>query len=218
MQRKDRSDRKRTDRAASATSIKEAALTLFVRKGYHETTTDEIAARAGVSKQTIYRNFRDKESLFRTLIRDSVERATSFLRNMSLTLDTECDLAQALRDVALDYIDTVFQPQVLELRHLIVAEARHFPELATYYYREVPQRTLDTLAMEFERLAGQGLTRACDPHRKARHFAALLMMLPLDKAMFGIQTSRDDLERQAIEGVEAFLASYETQGPSREPE
>src|SRR5258708_2764511 len=45
-------------------AIVEAATTTFLHKGYLGTSMDEIAALGGVSKQTVYKHFADKERLF----------------------------------------------------------------------------------------------------------------------------------------------------------
>ena len=47
----------------------DAALTLFVDKGYAATKVDEVAALAGVSKGTLFLYFDTKEDLFKAVIR-----------------------------------------------------------------------------------------------------------------------------------------------------
>jgi AcrR family transcriptional regulator len=47
----------------TARALQQAALTLFAKNGYDETTTDEIAERAGVSPRTFFRYFPTKESV-----------------------------------------------------------------------------------------------------------------------------------------------------------
>lgn len=211
MKQDHRSRRKRTDRQASSSAIGDAALTLFLRKGFRETTTDEIAALAGVSKQTIYRLFPDKEALFNALIRGSIEHARSFLRDAALAFDVSSDPRTVLQEVALKYVETTFQPKVLQLRRLVIAEAQRFPDLARTYYTEVPERTLAALADSFRRLAKQGALRVANPGAAARQFASLLIVLPLDRAMFGDPPTRAELKREALEGVDAFLAAYSAQ-------
>jgi TetR/AcrR family transcriptional regulator, fatty acid metabolism regulator protein len=48
--------------------ILEAALSVFSRKGYHETRLDEIVDAAGASKGSIYVHFPNKEQLFLSLV------------------------------------------------------------------------------------------------------------------------------------------------------
>ncbi len=49
-------------------AIMEAATALFLRDGYRNTSMDQVAADAAVSKQTVYKHFADKEQLFREIV------------------------------------------------------------------------------------------------------------------------------------------------------
>lgn len=100
MPEKHKAQRKRTDRGVTVEAIVDAATTMFLRKGYRDTSTDEIAALAGVSKQTIYRNFPDKDVLFDTIVRGVIDRVQSFLRDATLVLGATRDLRGDLREVA----------------------------------------------------------------------------------------------------------------------
>lgn len=69
------SDRpKRARRLRSGGAIREAAAALFLEKGYQGTSMDDVAAAAGVSKQTIYTHFANKEVLFADLVLGTAER------------------------------------------------------------------------------------------------------------------------------------------------
>lgn len=46
----------------------QGAIQVFLKKGYAKTSMDRVSAAAGVSKQTIYSHFQDKEGLFKALI------------------------------------------------------------------------------------------------------------------------------------------------------
>jgi TetR/AcrR family transcriptional repressor of mexJK operon len=99
--------------------IMEAATTAFLRNGYLGTSMDEIAALAGVSKQTVYKHFADKQRLFTDIILatsdqvvgELVEHAASALPQ---TGDVEKDLGQLARQL----IAAICQPEVLRLRRL----------------------------------------------------------------------------------------------------
>lgn len=58
-------------------NIFDAALTLFVEKGFHSTTVDEIAALCGVGKGTVYRTFKSKEHLLERLISEKTDEIVS---------------------------------------------------------------------------------------------------------------------------------------------
>lgn len=129
---------------------------------------------------------------------------------MPILLQDTDDLEQALGALARRYITAVMQPQVLQLRRLVIAEAGRFPELARTYYERAPQRVLAALATALQQLAARGLLRLDDPLLAANHFAFLIVAIPLDKAMFCGDDSftAADLVHVADAGVRAFLAAY----------
>ena len=189
----------------------DAATTLFLRKGYLGTSMDEIAALAGVSKQTVYTHFADKEQLFTHLVLAISERSDVFIDEMNRVLQVADNLEQDLARIARRYIATVNQPQVRQLRRLVIGEAFRFPEVARAYYERVPERVLTMLASRLQALAEQGVLRVDDPRLAAEHFASLILWRPLDKAMF-IDDDGDfspaELERYADAGVRVFMAAY----------
>ena len=63
---------KQTERRAS---LIEAARALFSERGFHGTTTKQIAAAAGVTESLIFRHFETKETLYRAVIDDYVENS-----------------------------------------------------------------------------------------------------------------------------------------------
>jgi TetR/AcrR family transcriptional regulator, mexJK operon transcriptional repressor len=198
---------------ASAGVITEAAAALFLRKGYLGTSMDEIAAQAGVSKQTIYKHFADKERLFTGLIASTTARAAQFIETITPMLENTQHLEEDLREIAARYVATVFSPQVIQLRRLVVMESVRFPEIARNYWEQAPGRTVAALEVSFKRLAERGLLRLDDPKTAAMHFAGLIVMMPLDKTMFGGSFTAEELTRLADAGARAFLAIYGTTRP-----
>ena len=202
---------RRAGRMASAGVIREAATTLFLRRGYLGTSMEEIATLAGVSKQTVYTHFADKEQLFTDLIRGATDRVDDFLQHATALLPGTDDLETDLRELARRYLAQVLHPELLQLRRLVIGEAGRFPDLARTYYEQAPARTLAGLASCFLRLAERGLLRIDDPALAAGSFAYLVLGRPLDRAMFcGVDEalSPADRERQADEAVRVFLAAY----------
>jgi TetR/AcrR family transcriptional repressor of mexJK operon len=202
--------RRRSGRLASAGAIMDAATTLFLRKGYAGTSMDEIAALAGVSKQTIYTHFSDKERLLRDLILLNAERVDQFVAEVEAIFVGAEDAARALVELARRYIGLVIRPEVLQLRRLVIGEAARFPDLAETYYKRVPERVLGTLVAQLGRLAEQGLLHIDDPVLATNHFVALILWAPLDRAMFHVEQesfSPQALDTLATGGVRVFLAA-----------
>ena len=96
----DQADTGRSERRRQA--IITAATEVFVRHGYLGATTDEVAARAGVSKQTLYKHFADKQHLFAEVILDaSVQVVDGLSSAVASTLDDAQERRTCARDCAL---------------------------------------------------------------------------------------------------------------------
>src|SRR3954463_11314429 len=152
-----------TRSARKRRAIMDAATTVFLRNGYVGASMDEVAALAAVSKQTVYKHFADKESLFSEIVTGTVDaagdRGPASVLERADSGDVEADLrALARRQLAL-----VMQPRVLQLRRLVIGEVGRFPELGRTFYERGPGRTMEALAAAFTRLAQAGAPKLRDP-------------------------------------------------------
>lgn len=192
-------------------AILEAATTLFLRNGYLGTSMDEIAALARVSKQTVYKAFSDKKSLFSEIVTAAVDEAGDPVLEDATALADSDDLAVDLRTLARRQLGQVVQPRLMQLRRLVIGEASRFPELGHAFHHRGAERSTAALAAAFERLTERGLLRAHDPELAAAHFNWLVMAAPVNRAMLlgddAIPTAAE-LDRYAEGGVRAFLAAY----------
>ena len=107
----------------------DAATTAFLRGGYLGTNMDEIAAAAGVSKQTVYKHFADKERLFSEVVVSLVSQASDPVFEAVRHLEDTGDLAADLRDLARRQLTLVIQPRMMQLRRLVISEVKRFPQL-----------------------------------------------------------------------------------------
>jgi TetR/AcrR family transcriptional repressor of mexJK operon len=207
--RDDRSPDPRAIRSRAA--IVQAATALFLERGYVDTSVDDIAARAAVSKRTVYNNFVDKERLFTEIVLGVTATAEQFADELIAPLRQVDDVPAALRELARQHLASVTRLPVVRLRRLISAESTRFPDLAREYHRRAPGRVLAALATAFAELARQGRLRIDDPERAAEHFAFLVVGATLDRVMFegeeGIP-SGPELDGLADSGADAFLAAH----------
>jgi TetR/AcrR family transcriptional regulator, mexJK operon transcriptional repressor len=203
--------REETRSARKRGAILEAATTLFLRSGYRGTSMDEIAALAAVSKQTVYKHFADKESLFSEIVVATVSEISDPVQEAVVRLEGSGDVEADLRGLARELLRMVMQPRILQLRRLVIGEAGRFPELGRTFYEQGPGRTIAALATVFEQLARRGVLQLDDPQLAAAHFNWLVMSIPLNRAMFlgeDQPPARAELDRHADAGVRTFLAAY----------
>ncbi|MFE6995867.1 TetR/AcrR family transcriptional regulator [Microbacterium sp. NPDC057659] len=194
--------------------ITEAALALFLRQGYAKTSMDQIAADAQVSKQTVYKQYSDKETLFRELALGIIGASDRILQVLSAVLEpapeTTAQLQDTLQRLTRTYLDSVMQPQVLALRRLLIAEADQFADLAHEYYTWGPQRAIGALAGAVQDWGEKGLIDVTDASAAASRLAFLTLGPSLDRAMFhpGWIPSVRERKQQAAQAAEAFLAAH----------
>jgi TetR/AcrR family transcriptional regulator, mexJK operon transcriptional repressor len=191
-------------------SIIDAATRLFLEQGYQGTSMDEVAAAAAVSKQTVYKQFHDKERLFSDIVLAITERADAIAGGLRVRLGEIQELKPDLVSIAIAYATGVVDPDVIRLRRLVIAEAVRFPELAAAYYIQAPQRGLAAVAEGLGSLVDRGLLAIDDLELAAAHFAYLVLGPLIDQALFlaGEGISPEQIERYAVAGVESFLRSY----------
>jgi TetR/AcrR family transcriptional regulator, mexJK operon transcriptional repressor len=199
-------------------AIVEAATEVFLQKGYLATNMDEIAALAAVSKQTVYKNFPSKETLFVAIVSSVSNQASDRVHSEMPDLAEGEDIADYLRRYAYRQLAIVLTPRVMQLRRLVIGEVGRFPDLARALFEGGPRRAMAAMASLFERLSERGVLAIDDPAVAASQFNWLIMGEPLNRVMLlgdGAIPKPAALRRHAAAGVLVFLASYGKRGTPR---
>ncbi|MEW5878991.1 MAG: TetR/AcrR family transcriptional regulator [Pseudomonadota bacterium] len=160
-----------------------AALALFVEKGYAGTRLDDVAARAGVSKGTLYLYFANKEELFKAVVRENIVRNIAEAQQLvrSYAGDTADLLAYLLRELWRRIGDT----PASGIPKLVISESGNFPEIARFYVDEVIDPAHRLLAGVLERGMRRGEFRKVDSDTFVRVMIAPLVMLLLWRHSLG---------------------------------
>jgi len=154
----------------------EAALDLFVEKGFAATRSEEVAARAGVSKGTLFLYFPSKEELFKAVVRENLagpvnEGATEVA---SFTGPTGALLTHMMQQWWARYGAT----KASGISKLIISEASNFPELARFYQDEVVTPATDLVRRVLQRGIDRGEFRELDmPHAIYAVMAPLIFLV-----------------------------------------
>ena len=110
-------------------------MALFVEKGFAATRADEVAARAGVSKGTLFLYFPSKEDLFKAVVRENI--AGRFIEWDQTLADFTGTSSEMLQFAFNAWWDRVGSTKASGLAKLMLSEANNFPEIAIFYRQEV---------------------------------------------------------------------------------
>lgn len=193
-------------------AIVDAARSLFLENGFAGTSMDEVAALARVSKQTVYKHFVDKQSLFADFISADIAHVDPSVHPLVERMPDTDDLDRDLCEFARQHLANVMQPELLRMRRVLIGEAERFPELAAAWYQNGPVRSCELFAAWFTALHGRGLLDVPDPMLAAQQFNWLVLSIPLNAAMASridqpLYTAAE-LDAFADAGVRTFLAAF----------
>jgi AcrR family transcriptional regulator len=127
------SPRRREQKLRRQEEILTAAFEVFAAHGYEAARIDDVARQAGIAKGTIYLYFRDKEQLFRAMVRSLVQK-----RFDAIAGSFQGTGEQLLRELhSRMYSQVVRNEKVRSIVRLLIAEGGRFPQLAEIYHREI---------------------------------------------------------------------------------
>ena len=149
--------RRRRDPEERRAEILAAALALFSERGFAATRIEDVAARAGIAKGTVYLHFPDKEALFTSL---ASGMASPILERME-AMAAHDDMPGRL---VITGLYALAQQEILgtERRHmlrLLMSEGHYFPTVAEFYHRNLLSVGLGLLRRVLERAARRGELR-----------------------------------------------------------
>ena len=113
----------------------DAALDLFVEKGFAATPSEEVAARAGVSKGTLFLYFPSKEELFKAVVRENMVRHQT--EGAEEIARFEGPTAALLQYLMLEWWRRYGATKASGISKLVMSEASNFPDLARFFQEEV---------------------------------------------------------------------------------
>jgi TetR/AcrR family transcriptional regulator len=184
----------------------DAALDLFVEKGFAATRSEEVAARAGVSKGTLFLYFPSKEELFKAVIRENLSgRFTEWNREFA---QFEGSTADMVRHCMRMWWERIGATRASGITKLMLSEARNFPELALFYQQEVIRPATDLIRRILQRGVARGEFRPMDIDYAVFGIIAPMVFLIMMKHSLGACVPQDyplDPDRYIDAQVEALL-------------
>jgi TetR/AcrR family transcriptional regulator len=169
----------------------EAALTLFVEKGFAGTRVDEVAKLAGVSKGTLFLYFSSKEELFKAVVRENI---SGLFPQWSAQFENfEGSTANLLRASMRTWWERLGSTQASGITKLMMSEAHNFPELAAFYQHEVIQPGNALVRRVLQRGVDRGEFRPIDMKYGVYLVLAPMLFLCMWKHSLGTCAAGDEL-------------------------
>ena len=147
-------------------AILDAGWTLFLERGVESTPIEAIAARAGVSKVTLYTHYPDKAALFRAAVEREMERIEAAQRSQASD-GHPGTVADQLRDFGLGIMTFLTSKPAIDFYSVVAGELRRHEDLARAFYDLGPGRTRQNLAGVIAAAVARGELTAVDPAHAA---------------------------------------------------
>lgn len=200
MQKNSRKERYKPKQAG----IIHAAAELFVQYGYDGTSTEMIAEKAGVSRQTIYNQFVNKEALFLAI---TSELVNDIIAPLVGPLESADDLRETLLELGRRMLGRLLCPRTAALYRLAVTEVYRFPELGRSIYEAGLQKAESAVAAY---LSSQSQLQIGNALHAARQLLALIVH-PYELMMqlgIGVDADNPEVVEHLNAAVDMYLRAY----------
>ena len=191
-------------RGGSREGIVEAAVRLFLERGFGSVSMDELAEAAGLARRTLYNQFASKEKIFREmLLRVSGQLENAFPPG----IETQGDVEEVLRQVARMILDLHKNPEYLGFLRMVVANSRRFAWIAEEF-AAVMDPQAERLARYLAHLTAMGVLNCRNPMLAAHQFIGILNEFSLWSLMLGRKNGAVPTEEIVEETIQMFLQHY----------
>lgn len=190
---------------AKTEAILDAAAEVFGERGL-SAPIEEIARRAGVSKQTVYNHYGAKTELMRALVERRVAEITAPLLIPGAEEHPEETLAAFGRAM----MEAVLKPRGTSMLRMTVQGAIELPDLAKAFYEAGPVTSRRRLATFLEKETAAGRMAVDDPALAAEFFASMVIGVHQIAGLLGTgrALSAGEIDRVAGEAAARFMRAY----------
>lgn len=165
--------------------VLDAALALFIERGYESTRVDDIAKRAGISKGAVYLYFQSKQAVLEGLIQRAVTPIASSVLGLTsgFSGDPRPLVAKVMRVVGQRLAD----PAVFAIPKVVMREAIVVPEIADMYREAVLDRVMPTMIKLIRQGIDDGYLRPVDPELTVRSIVGPVLLHLLLSEIFRVR-------------------------------
>ncbi len=161
----------------------DAALELFVEKGFAATRSEEVAQRAGVSKGTLYLYYPSKHELFKAVVRQNLSNLIA--EGLELSKHFVGTASQLLVELINVWWERMGNTPAAGIHKIVLSEVRNFPDLAQFYTDEVIKPADQLFSGAVQRGIASGEFRDLPVHEVAHALMAPVIFMALHRHSFG---------------------------------
>lgn len=186
------------------------ARAVFSEMGFERASVDQVAARAGVSKATVYNHFLDKKTLFVACFSEEADALRERVRCKLFHEAPTGPVGPALQAVGEHLLALFLAPAIVALYRNTSAEVARFPELGRLLFERGPAAMQATVADYLRRWRDAGALVLDDPHVAAVQFIMLCRGDLSCRAQFGVlpEPIEPAIAATVERAVAVFLAAY----------
>ena len=193
--------RRRKD--ARPAELLDAALALFVEKGFAATRSEEVARAAGVSKGTLYLYFPSKEELLKAVIQHFL--GTEIETGMAEAAAADGPVAEAMEQLLVTWWTRIYEGPASGVFKLMITEVRNFPEIGRFWVERVVTPGQAIVSGLIQRGIARGEFEVDDVHSAVHSILMPLILLCLHKHSFMACDVGKDMDIDPVTFMHAHL-------------
>jgi TetR/AcrR family transcriptional regulator, mexJK operon transcriptional repressor len=188
--------------------ILDQAMELFMSKGFHATSMDEIARALRMSKLTLYTRFADKDAIFTAVIE---RKCQQYIPDDIFDSLDQGPIYDALYQIGIGFFSLILSRDAIHVYRMMAAEAERNPHLTKLFYDTGPRRVKKIMAQKFDHLVQDKKMIITDTQKAVDHFYSLFAGsdLYLRAVMnIGKPPSPRAIKEHALTAVYSFCTLY----------
>jgi len=193
--------------------ILDAAMDVFSKKGYEGATTRKIAKEANVNEVTLFRKFRSKENILKTVIEQNQRKSIQTLDSI-LLMEKSTQVQECLLTLGMNIMK--FLDERMDFIIMLIAEGRKRPEIA-HNLASFLKKILKHLSEYFKEQIEKKTIRNVDPDIAAFNYLSYIFYSTFSKKICN-ESVLDDPEMKFKDFVDIFLRGTQNLEKPRQSE
>jgi AcrR family transcriptional regulator len=178
-------------RQISIEKIRNTAMELFIKQGYHATSIGEIAKNANISKGLLYNYFKGKEELLATMVEVRISELVHVM-NTANALKTPADQLKYIVEGAIDNVQQ--KPEVFRF-YLHLQTQPESDQVLIKYSKQLIEENARQFQLQCKMFENLGVT---EPIKRSLYFSSTLQGIMLMISTYPDQFPIEDIKAQII--------------------